>query len=37
VVAAEAAVIQQEMAGAMQLSVPLKADAGWGKNWAEAK
>ena len=37
VVAAEAAVIQQEMAGAMTLTVPLKADAGWGKDWAAAK
>ena len=37
VVEAEAKVIQQEMAGAMTLSVPLKADAGWGKDWATAK
>jgi DNA polymerase-1 len=37
VVEAEATIIQQEMAGAMSLSVPLKAEAGWGKNWAEAK
>ncbi len=37
VVEAEARVIQEEMSGAMTLTVPLKADAGWGKNWAEAK
>ena len=37
VVEAEAAIIQQEMSGAMTLSVPLKADAGWGKDWATAK
>ena len=37
VVEAEAKVIQAEMSGAMSLSVPLKADAGWGKNWAGAK
>jgi DNA polymerase-1 len=26
----------REMEGAMKLSVPLKVDMGWGKNWAEA-
>ncbi len=37
VVAAEAEVIKAEMAAAMTLAVPLKAEAGWGKNWADAK
>ena len=37
VVEAEAAVIREEMSGAMTLTVPLKADAGWGKDWASAK
>ena len=37
VVEKEAAIIQEEMANAMTLSVPLKAEAGWGKNWADAK
>ncbi len=28
--------IKQEMENALSLSVPLKVDIGWGKNWAEA-
>jgi DNA polymerase-1 len=34
---AEAAIVRQEMVGAMKLSVPLKVDVGWGKNWQEVK
>ncbi len=30
------ALIRQEMENALTLSVPLKVDIGWGKNWAEA-
>jgi DNA polymerase-1 len=37
VVEAEADVIKAEMAAAMTLAVPLKAEAGWGPNWADAK
>ena len=37
VVAAEADIIKAEMAAAMTLDVPLKAEAGWGPNWADAK
>ena len=33
----EAAMIRQEMESAMKLSVPLKVEVGWGKNWYEAK
>jgi DNA polymerase-1 len=33
----EAAIIREEMTGAMQLTVPLKVEVGWGKNWQEAK
>lgn len=29
-------IVIEEMQGACQLSVPLLADAGWGKNWLEA-
>jgi DNA polymerase-1 len=36
-VESESAMIRQEMAGAMQLKVPLKVDIGWGKNWQEVK
>lgn len=32
-----AAVISAEMEGAMQLSVPLEAECGWGADWLEAK
>jgi DNA polymerase-1 len=37
VVESEAAIIKREMESAMTLKVPLKAEAGWGKNWAETK
>ncbi len=37
VVEAEAEIIKAEMAAAMTLAVPLKAEAGWGQNWADAK
>jgi DNA polymerase-1 len=30
------ALVRQEMEGAYELSVPLRADIGWGPNWAEA-
>ena len=29
-------VLREEMENAVAYSVPLTADAGWGKNWAEA-
>ena len=29
-------IVIEEMQGAYKLSVPLIADAGWGKNWLEA-
>ena len=32
-----AALLTEEMEGAMHLSVPLTAEAHWGKNWLEAK
>ena len=35
--AEEAKMIREEMQGAMKLSVPLKVDVGWGKNWYEVK
>ncbi len=31
-----AALVRREMEGAYPLSVPLRADVGWGRNWAEA-
>jgi DNA polymerase-1 len=31
-----AALVRREMEGAYELSVPLRADIGWGPNWAEA-
>ena len=37
VVKREAAVIREEMTGAMKLKVPLKVESGWGKNWQEVK
>ena len=33
----EAAMIREEMNGAMTLKVPLKVEVGWGKNWGEGK
>lgn len=32
----EAAIIRDEMAAALPLSVPVKVDVGWGKNWLDA-
>ena len=29
-------IVHEEMQGAINLSVPLVADYGWGKNWLEA-
>jgi DNA polymerase I len=34
---AEAEIVRQEMTSAIKLSVPLKVDIGWGKNWQEVK
>ena len=34
---ADAAIIREEMTGAMTLDVPLKVEIGWGKNWQEVK
>jgi DNA polymerase-1 len=31
-----AALVRRQMEGAYELSVPLRADIGWGQNWAEA-
>jgi len=31
-----AALVKSEMEAGEQLSVPLRADLGWGSNWAEA-
>jgi DNA polymerase I len=36
-VESEAELVRQEMTGAMKLSVPLKVETGWGRNWQEAK
>jgi DNA polymerase-1 len=33
----EAAMVREEMQGAMKLSVPLKVEVGWGRNWQEVK
>ena len=33
----EAAMVREEMTGAMTLKVPLKVEVGWGKNWQEVK
>jgi DNA polymerase-1 len=33
----DAAIIREEMTGAMKLKVPLKVEMGWGKNWQEVK
>jgi DNA polymerase-1 len=37
VVEQESAIIREEMVNAMKLSVPLKVEVGWGKNWDDAK
>ena len=34
---ADAAIVREEMTDAMQLTVPLKVEVGWGKNWQEVK
>ena len=36
-VEAEAAMVREEMTGAMKLAVPVKVEVGWGKNWQEVK
>lgn len=36
-VEAEAAMVREEMVGAMELAVPLKVEIGWGGNWGEVK
>jgi DNA polymerase-1 len=36
-VEAEAAIVREEMTGAMKLKVPLKVEVGWAKNWQEVK
>ena len=36
-VESEAAMVRQEMQGAMALKVPLKVEVGWGRNWQEVK
>ncbi|HSU65956.1 MAG TPA: DNA polymerase, partial [Tepidisphaeraceae bacterium] len=33
----EAKMVREEMTRAMQLTVPLKVDVGWGRNWQEVK
>jgi DNA polymerase-1 len=33
----EAAMVREEMQNAMKLSVPLKVEVGWGKNWQDTK
>ena len=33
----EASMVREEMTSAMKLSVPLKVEVGWGKNWQEVK
>jgi DNA polymerase-1 len=33
----QAAMVRQEMTSAMKLTVPLKVEVGWGKNWQEVK
>ncbi|HSZ56368.1 MAG TPA: DNA polymerase I [Tepidisphaeraceae bacterium] len=33
----QAAMVRQEMTTAMELTVPLKVEVGWGKNWQEVK
>jgi DNA polymerase-1 len=34
---AVAALVEREMEGVAQLSVPLAVETGWGSNWYEAK
>jgi DNA polymerase I len=36
-VESEAEMVRAEMSGALKLTVPLKVDIGWGKNWQEVK
>jgi DNA polymerase-1 len=36
-VEADAALVREEMTGAMKLDVPLKVEVGWAKNWQEVK
>jgi DNA polymerase-1 len=36
-VESEAIMVREQMTGAMKLSVPLKVEVGWGKNWQEVK
>jgi len=36
-VEADAAIVREEMTNAMKLTVPLKVEVGWGKNWQEVK
>jgi DNA polymerase I len=36
-VEAEAEMVRKEMSSAIKLSVPLKVEIGWGKNWQEVK
>jgi DNA polymerase-1 len=33
----DAAIVREEMTNAMKLSVPLKVEVGWAKNWQEVK
>ncbi|MCH2367097.1 MAG: DNA polymerase, partial [Planctomycetes bacterium] len=30
-------IVREEMAGAIELDVPVKVDVAWGKNWLESK
>jgi DNA polymerase I len=36
-VESEAAMVKEEMQSAMKLTVPIKVEVGWGKNWQEVK
>jgi DNA polymerase-1 len=36
-VESEAEMVRQEMTSAMKLTIPLKVEVGWGKNWQEVK
>jgi DNA polymerase-1 len=36
-VESEAAMVREEMSGAIKLAVPVKVEIGWGKNWQEVK